>query len=200
MKAIGYLKLLEDGTNKFLITFLHDILTFLDMWTKSFQTVDKSLAACLDILKTVQKRLQERKLKYTEEYIKGVIDPDEDVPRAKRQRKLPGSLADSVVTSRLPIFMDETSRLLFSGQLSWTYWTDRFSDGNVICWAAMRCLLPSSPDFLDQELLLSLIEYTNSIPIFAEVLEPLGNLKGLKQLFSSRISWNTWSWRTLRKT
>ena len=62
---MGYLKQLEDGTNRLLITFLSEILTYLDIDTQSFQKEDNFLANCMRTLKKVREELNLMKSEYS---------------------------------------------------------------------------------------------------------------------------------------
>ena len=95
-EAVGYLKQLEDGTNRFFITFISEILTYLDIGTQSFQKEDNSLANCMRTLKKVQEKLNLMKSEYSVEKIADIVkvdavrtscSDDGGEPKAKRQKK-----------------------------------------------------------------------------------------------------------------
>ena len=115
---------------------------------------------------------QELSEKYSSEYINSLIsdhiNDDKDEPSSKRAQKVTTILNDMIVTTRLPIFRDQTEGFrhlvvevldLHNSEL-----TARFSDDNVKLWVAMESLLPSSENYLNAESLCPLLEYAQSIP------------------------------------
>ena len=57
--------MIQTCTNRLLITFLSEILTYLDIDTQSFQKEDNSLANCMRTLKKVQEELNLMKSEYS---------------------------------------------------------------------------------------------------------------------------------------
>ena len=97
----------------------------------SFQTINTSLMACIDVLESVRLDLENHRATYTEDHIASLIgwDPSSSSnsssshssssqtqslssqsSRPKRQRTLPFHLSDSVVTSSMPQFRDPDSQ------------------------------------------------------------------------------------------
>ena len=185
--ARGYLEELIKPTNIYLLHFLSDILESMEHLTQSFQTINTSIMACLDVLESVRLDLENHKATYTESHILSLITTGNNSSssvsiqhRDKRQRTLPSHLTDSVVTCAMPQFRNldghnhssicrELRGLTvdiidaFNNELD-----GRFSDDNVRLWDAFQCLSPLSNrnNFLDADKLLPLLEFAFTIPIF----------------------------------
>ena len=108
-------------------------------------------SAILEEMKKVKEELNLKKSEYSAEKIAEIIKTDitssgcsdsGGEPRAKRQRKLPSRLEDSVVTARVPIFRNDSSEsvMLLRGLVVDVLdtldaeLTERFSEENVSCW------------------------------------------------------------------
>ena len=129
--------------NRVLLTFLLDVLQTLDHLTKDFQLINSSIVHCLANFKA----------EYTSEHIAslladGTTEPVWSQPLSKRQRRLPGYLTNSVVTTRLPQYRDSDTisefRALivdiikgFKSELD-----GRFSSRNVGNWDSFESLSP----------------------------------------------------------
>lgn len=199
--AKGYLSTLSQPTSSFLLSFLNnDLLSTMEALTKSFQTINTSLVSCLDTLGSVYLELEDHKATYTVEHIQSLINPptpasttqqdtaeqatSDDRPPSKRRRVLPSHLNDSVITSAMPIFRNPANDNIamelrglavdviesFKSELD-----GRFSNDNVELWGAFQSLSPthSMDKFLDGDLLLPLLKYAHTIPVFRSKLGDL---------------------------
>ena len=117
--ARGYLNDLAKPTNIFLLHFLGDVLESMEHLTQSFQTINSSLMACMDILDSVRLDLENHRATYCERYIhiasllglenasstitdQGASSSAATQGRQKRHRTLPSHFSDSVVTTPMP--------------------------------------------------------------------------------------------------
>ncbi|XP_028417407.1 zinc finger MYM-type protein 1-like [Dendronephthya gigantea] len=112
-KAKGYLSALKQPVNIFLIPFMMDVLSLLDILNKTFQKPDCDLQTSLIILKSIREKLNSLRHEYTIDKIANVIYPEcaamteiEPGVASKRKRTTPERLQDSVITDKLPIFRD----------------------------------------------------------------------------------------------
>ena len=71
-KAKGYLASLNEPVNVFIISFMMDFLSLLDILNKAFQKSDSSLPTSLSILKSARENLNDL-YKYTIEHIAGLF-------------------------------------------------------------------------------------------------------------------------------
>ena len=93
-------------------------------------------------------------------------------PSSKRQRRLPGYLTNSVVTTRLPQYRDsdtlsEFRALIFDIIEGFKSELDgRFSSSNVGIWVSFQSLSPQfdKDKFLDQQPLDKLLVYVMNVP------------------------------------
>lgn len=182
---------LTGQTNVFLLKFMNDILSLLNMLTLSFQSGKSSLTTSLEILESVSLELTKRKDKYSESHITSLIsdrDLDQatsseiaDSHRPKRKKTLSVYLSDSIVTERLPAYHKSSGvtelRALAIDVIDslLSELAGRFSDANTGIWASFANLLPTDEsteeNFLDPEVLLPLLKYCWSIPYFATALK-----------------------------
>ena len=132
---------------------------------------------CLEIVEAVLLDLENFKAEYTSEHIFSLLadGSTESVwsqPSSKRQRRLPGYLTNSVVTTRLPQYRDSDTlsefRALivdiiegFKSELD-----GRFSSSNVGIWDSFQSLSPQfdKDKFLDQRRLDKLLVYAMNDP------------------------------------
>ena len=136
--------------------------------------------------------LEEHKSTYSLEHIAAMFpEPSEDdeeesePPRAKRQRKLPSYLKDSVITAPMPQFrstQDVTELRALAVDIIESFKSEldgRFSGENVKLWKALQALSPdhNEEEFLNYKLLIPLLEYCYTIPYFKGIMGELGDAK-----------------------
>ncbi|CAB4036306.1 Zinc finger MYM-type 1 [Paramuricea clavata] len=117
-KARGYLSSLKQPVSIFLIAFMMDVLSLLDILNKTFQKSDCDLRISLSILKSIRENLDDLRQKYTIESITHLIYPEwaattviEPGVGSKRKRTIPDKFQDSVLTDKLPIYRDMNNNL-----------------------------------------------------------------------------------------
>lgn len=189
-KARGYLSSLKQPVNVFLITFMMDVLSLLDILNKTFQKSDCDLATSLSVLKSIRETLYGLRQKYTIQHITPLIYP-EDVPTStdsvnepgiasKRKRKIPEKFQDSLLTDKLPMYRDANNELERLRALAVEVldnldaeFDDRFSEFNTQLWMSFAMLEPSNTAFLDANKLRPLLDFVKSIPIISQKIEDL---------------------------
>ena len=95
-------------------------------------------------------------------------------PSSKRQRRLPGYLTNSFVTTRLPQYRDSDTILEFRALIVdiiegfKSELDGRFSSSNVGIWDSLLSLSPQfdKDKFLDQQRLDQLLVYAIYVPVF----------------------------------
>ena len=114
-EAQAYHKVLSSKTTIFLIHFLHDVLSTIELATKMLQDPKEDVASSLELLSDVRTLLKAKKNFYTVGKISSIIGTDstnsssmaiihDDQPPTKRKRCIPKHLSDSVITAPLPQF------------------------------------------------------------------------------------------------
>ena len=110
-KAEGYLASLNEPVNVFLISFMMDVLSLLDILNKAFQKSDSSLPTSLSILKSVREDLNSLLHKYTIEHITGLIYPEGTVTSRKRNRTILDRFENFLLTEKLPAYRNAKNDL-----------------------------------------------------------------------------------------
>lgn len=117
-KARGYLTSLEQPVNIFLVSFMMDVLSLLNIVNKTFQKSDSDLSTALSVLKSVRNQLNELCEKYTIEHIANLVCPDgltssnnEISLPSKRKRTVATRFQNSIVTERLPCYHEEVNNV-----------------------------------------------------------------------------------------
>ena len=138
---------------------------------------------CQEIAEAVRLYLENFKAKYTSEHIASLLadgstEPVGSRPSSKPQRRLPGYLTKSVVTTRLPQYRDSDSisefRALtvdiiegFKSELD-----GRFSSSNVGIWDSFQSMSRQfdKDKFLNQQSLDKLLVYAMTVPALKSTL------------------------------
>lgn len=202
-KARGYLSSLKQPVNIFLITFMMDVLSLLNILNKTFQKSDSDLPTSLCILKSVRKQLDGLCEKYTIEHITYLIYPegiatpdDESSTPSKRKRTIPAQFQDFVLTDKLPCYRDANNDIEMLHALAVEVvnnlnveFDNRFSEFNTQLWMSFESLKPSNTTFLEGEELKPLLEYVKTIPVVSRKVEELSfdQLKSECDVFRSVI-------------
>jgi hypothetical protein len=203
-KAKGYLHSLKMPVNIFLISFMMDVLSLLDISNQTFQKSDTDLLTSLSVLKSVRENLEGLREKYSIEHITSIIYIEgvstielEDEPHTagKRKRTIPDKYQDYVVVDTLPIFHDLNNELelrALAVQVLDTLnseFDDRFSEFNTQLWLSYASLKPSHTPFLDAKELKPLLDFVRTIPVVSRKVEDLSfeKLKCECEVFRSVI-------------
>ena len=184
-KARGYLASLEQPVNIFLVTFMMDVLSLLNIVNKTFQKSDSDLSSALDILKSVRNQLNELCVKYTVEHITNLVYPDRitsssdetNLP-SKRKRTISTSFQDSIVMERLPCYQEEVNNveelrafvIEVVNNLNVEF-NHRFYEFNTELWMSFETLKPSTISFLDAQQLKPMLNFIQTIPAVSRKVE-----------------------------
>ena len=154
--------MLSSKTTIFLIHFLHDVLSTIELATKMLQDPKEDVASSLKLLSDVRTLLKAKK-------ISSIIGTDstnsssmaiihDDQPPTKRKRCIPKHLSDSVITATLPQFHaceDSKNLKSLANEILDCLeeeFAERFSEENTGIWISLKALLPSNDEhFLDPE-------------------------------------------------
>ena len=132
------------------------------------QLINSSIVHYLEIVEAIRLDLENFKAEYTSEHIASLLaygstEPVGSQPSSKRQRRLPGYLTNSVVTTRLPQFRALIVDIIgvFKSELD-----GRFSSSNVGICDSFQSLSPQfdKEKFLDQQRLDKLLVYAMNVP------------------------------------
>ena len=188
-KARGYLSSLKLPVNVFLITFMIDVLSLLDILNKTFLKSDSDLQTSLSVLKSIREKLCGLRQKYTFEYITHLIYPEsvatctsvnEPGVASKGKRTIPEKFQDSVLTDKLPIYRDMNNEMERLRALAVEVLDNldaefdvRFSEFNTQLWMSFAMLKPTNTAFLDANEFRPLLDFIKAIPVISQKVEDL---------------------------